>query len=54
MSLTQKLKGLAADSLGLKTLNDNSYVSDSPSEEQDRPGNRICLRSSSETLPLCQ
>ena len=26
MSRTQKLKGLAAASLGLKTLNDNPYI----------------------------
>lgn len=46
-------QGVISGNPGLREM-DESHVSDGSSEEQDRLGNRICLRSSSETLPLCQ
>ena len=39
MSRTQKLKGLAAASLGLKTLNDNPYITNIETKENTYPVN---------------
>ena len=46
-------QGAISGNPGLREM-DERYISDGPSEEQDRPGNRIRLHSSPETLPLCQ
>lgn len=46
-------QGVISGNPGLREM-DERYVSDGPSEEQDRLGNRIRLHSSPETLPLCQ
>ena len=39
MSRTQKLKGLVAASLGLKTLNDNPYITNIETKENTYPVN---------------